>query len=531
MIEAEVERCVMSTARWLAAAVVLALAAGCSGASEPAAAPESTSPDTVAPEPPDTATPEPWGEQAVAWFDALEEAAANGVEHLPPFLAADLVWDDRIDSYFVQGDDDWFADAGEAELWEFFLPRGGAMLFVSADGVLSQRLISYLDFPVSWLDTMVVGPDGLSYWSRAGSLDGGRRFQPWGGDYDMLDGLADRYVALWNGSPDIDAASVYVDDAVISDTLLGESVSGLVAIDRSVGSGSWPSVGFISIADLPEGGGRAVHGTPSDEDWMGPQELRLMIEIDDGSGCPGRIAVALGLDGEQVSWERRYHDITSVRRCHDPSTLQPGWWDEIQIPSTIHVERTGTVSYGDMEVEVFNGTPELNGFLQWGFSRYEAAGLAVPQVSSVTFLQAHAACYNLGGQASTTVEGTSITLCRTPEDICLDDACQDWVASSRQLWLHELAHPWLDEHTDEATRAAFLELVGLARWADYEDPWEERGEERAADALAFGLMDEPVELAPELHSDCEGRIAGFRILTRTDPIAACESEPSSSLGR
>jgi hypothetical protein len=521
----------MSTARWLAATVVLALAAGCSGASEPAAAPESTSPDTVAPEPPDTVAPEPWGEQAVAWFDALEEAAANGLQHLPPFIAADLVWDNRIDSYFVQGEDDWFADADEAAFWEFFLPQGGAKLFVSADEVLSQRLISYLDFPVSWLDTMVVGPDGLSYWSRAGSLDGGRHFQLGRSDYDMLDGVADRYVALWNGSPDIDAASLYADDAVISDSLLGESVSGLVAIDRSVGSGSWPSVGSISIADLPEGGGRAVHGTPSDEDRMRPQELRLMIEVDEGSGCPGLMAVALGLDGEQVTWERRYHDITSVRRCYDPTPLQTGWWDEMQIPSTVATERTGTVSYGDIEVEVFNGTPELDGFLQWGFSRFEAAGLAVPQVSSVTLLNARAACYNLGGQASTTEEGTSITLCRTPEDICLDDTCQDWVARSRQLWLHELAHPWLDKHTDDATRAAFLEFVGLPRWADQNDPWQERGVERAADTIAFGLMDEPVEIAPEFHAECEERAAGFRVLTRADPIAACLSEPSTPLGR
>ena len=93
---------------------------------------------------------------------------------------------------------------------------------------------------------------------------------------------------------------------------------------------------------------------------MATQELRLVIEVDDGSGCPGLMAVALGLDGDRVSWERGYHDITSVRRCYDPATLQPGWWDEMQIPATVFVERTGTVSYGDMGVEVFNDTPELD---------------------------------------------------------------------------------------------------------------------------------------------------------------------------
>ena len=528
----------MSTARWLAATLVLVMAAGCADTDEPAAAPEPTSTNTVA--------PAPWGEPAVAWFDALEEAAANGVEHLPPFLAADLVWEDYINYQSIQYEGHWFADADEGDLWDVFLPRGAATLFVSADEVLSQRPSSLSGFSISWLDRMAIGPDGMSYWSRAGSVDAGRHFQPGRSDYDRSDTVADRWVALWNGSPDLDAASVYVDGAVISDTLLDESVSGLVAIDRSAGSGSWPSVGLVAIADLPDGGGRSVHGVPSDwpldyssqaeptaepNDWMGPEELRLVIEVDDGSGCPGLMAVVLGIDGEQVSWERRYHDIMSVRRCYDPATLQTGWWDELQIPSTIVAERTGTVSYGDIEVEVFNGTQELAGFLQWGFSRYEAAGLPLPQVASVTFLNARAACYNLGGQALTTEGETNITLCRTPEDVCLDDTCDDWVASSRQLWLHELAHPWLDEYVDEATRATFLEFVGLPRWADQDDPWQERGVERAADMLAFGLMDEPVEIDPEFTRNCEERTAGFRILTRTDPIAVCTPAPSSSLGR
>ncbi len=129
---------------------------------------------------------------------------------------------------------------------------------------------------------------------EGGSLDAGRHFEPWRSDFDLYELVADRWVALWNGSPDPDAASVYVNDAVISDSLLGESASGLVAIDRSAGSGSWPSVGLVPIAELPDGGGRAAHNVPSDEDWMGPEELRLVIEVDDGSGCPGLMAVAPG---------------------------------------------------------------------------------------------------------------------------------------------------------------------------------------------------------------------------------------------
>ena len=519
----------MTFARQLTtAAAVLALTVGCAGPADPAAAPTSTSIQ--------------WGERALMWWGALGQAAAEGPQHVKPFLADDLVWENRLDGNYIQGADNWVDQ--QVNLWGVFLPRDEPGLFVSADEALNQSIIP-MGPPLSFLDRMVIDPDGVRHWVRAGSLAGistlnsgawnwpdssGRHYDPWRNDDEVYDGLIDRYVALWNGAEDVQTASVYTERAVVSDTLLGDSVSGLAALDRVVESRSRLSIGFISVVALPDGGGRAAYLAPSNDDWMGPEELRLVIEADDGSGCPGRMAVALGLAGERVSWERRYHDITSVRRCHDPNTVQPGWWEDMQIPSTIHVERTGTVSYEDIEVEVFNGTPAVAGFLAWGFSRFDAAGLPLPQVSSVTFLQARATCYNLGGRVSTTDEGASVTLCRAPADICTDEDCQDWVPRARQLWLHELAHPWLAAHTDEATRSAFLELAGLSRWDDHDDPWSERGVEVAAAALAFGLMDEPVLLHPEFGTDCEVRTAQFRILTGTSPIDECASEPDTTSG-
>ncbi len=162
----------------------------------------------------------------------------------------------------------------------------------------------------------------------------------------------------------------------------------------------------------------------------------------------------------------------------------------------------------------------MDSLLEWGLSRAVTADLPVPPVDSITFLRARTFCRTIGGLASTG-DVTRITLCATPDDICLDEACLDWANRPRHLLLHELAHPWLHESVDEPTRAAFLEAVGLDNWSDPGDRWLERGVERAADTLAYGLAGEPVTLVPEIHGDCEDRDAGFRILTETDPLAPC----------
>ena len=485
---------------------------GCGGGESPVTGPD----DSLG-----AATVEaPWGETALDWLDALEEAAMNGTAHLEPFLATDLVWENRTGPgapEFTQGEDSWMDKIPAADL--YFLPVGAATYYVSADEVVGQRLAEF-DLPVSLLDRMTIGPDGLRHWVRAASVDAGRYYEPWRADFDTYDDLADTYMALWNGSDDVDPGSLYESDAVISDSVLGESVAGLSAIEQTLETGSWPSIGNISVADLPDGGGRAVHIAPSDEDWMGPEELGLVIEADDGSGCPGSMVVILGLDGDLVRWEQRYHDVESVRRCEEPATLQPGWWDEIEVPSSVIVERTGTLSYGDMEIDVFNGTPAVHAFLEWGLERFDLAGLEMPQVESVTFLEASAYCYNLGGEATSTDQGAAIILCRTADDVCVDDHCRQWRDRDRQLWLHELAHPWLDAHTDDSIRADYLELTGLQRWSDPQDPWEERGVELAAETIAYGLMDEPVERHPEFDADRTELVNGFRILTGSDPIWA-----------
>lgn len=514
----------------IAAAAVLM--ASCGSADDPATDVTSDIDSSVGEVVSDPAVAAPWGEGALEWFDALETAAENGLEHVAPFLASDLIWEERLSGEVIYGSDGWFDEhSRDADLVYVIPRRGQATTFVSAEAAMRQQVISFgLPKTISFLDRMEIGADGLRHWSRSGSVDAGRWYEPRSTDFDSWDALADQYVAFWNesGDADADAESLYHENAVVMDSLLGQIVSGAAGIGTSLGSGTWPAIGRIMMSELPDGGGRAVHiapALPTEEvapGELGLGELRLVIDADDGTGCPGSMVVALGVDDGRVRWERRYHDIGAVGRCHEPVSLRPGWWDGLAIPEPVYRQPTGTVAYGDMTIEILNGEPELAAFVEWGLQRFEDTGLTVPQVASVTFLRAHTTCYNLGGTAASSESGADIILCRTTEDICLDETCRTWPARHRQLLLHELAHGWLDEHTDKATRREFLDLIGLPRWQDSGDPWEERGVEWAAHAIAWGLMLDPVDIAPELVTTCEERVTGFRILTRTEPAMECD---------
>jgi len=58
--------------------------------------------------------------------------------------------------------------------------------------------------------------------------------------------------------------------------------------------------------------------------------------------------------------------------------------------------------------------------------------------------------------------------------------------------LHELGHAWTALHLTDQRRREFSRRWGLESWHDPDTPWRLRGAEHAADAIAWGLLEEPV---------------------------------------
>jgi hypothetical protein len=102
--------------------------------------------------------------------------------------------------------------------------------------------------------------------------------------------------------------------------------------------------------------------------------------------------------------------------------------------------------------------------------------------------------------------------------VCSDDSCTGYRFAARVTVLHELAHAWEAATLDEAARAAELRRSGLETWMGASVPWAERGGERTAEIVMWGLLDHPVPLIRLGDPTCERLVAEFRLLTGSDPI-------------
>jgi hypothetical protein len=218
------------------------------------------------------------------------------------------------------------------------------------------------------------------------------------------------------------------------------------------------------------------------------------VSVDDGSGCPGHLAIVLDLDADGlIRAEHRYHRTDDLVRCAD-GALPAGWWDEATVPPAVTIELTGTLDVAGHEVQIFNGTQGLSGLVEWAFDRFTAAGLPAPEVNSVTFLdQGTDTCDALVGLFA----DREVTLCFLTS-VCRGETCDSWTDPARITALHELAHAWIDDHVSTDTRTAFLERAGLESWSSADAAWGDRGVELAASTMAWGLLDVESSLNPKL---------------------------------
>lgn len=500
--------------------LVMAVATSCAGAPT----------DAISNEP---APQEPslWAEEAVAYKAAAYLAANEGIPNQLSFLSEDLVFEETTGCRTIYGRDDFIEFSGivfgESD------PSRMLSLMLAADESLDQY--RWNDAYIDWLDRVWTGPAGIERVSLGVATGVARFEQPDARDWDAIEALADRYVAFWNDPAGADPEALYVSGATIDDTLLGGHMAGAREIGASVGSGEWPDLFPLEVTRLPDipataitpsiPRGRAIYIAPHGcLDPSVPDEIRMVLEANDGTGCPGRMGVALAWDGERVLWERRYHEVASVRRCRDLETLQPGWWEGIEIPEVVARKLTSSHRVTpDVTIDIYNGTMRLVWFAEWGVFRFTADGLPPPRLKSVTFLRQKTRCEGFAGFAATgDDDGAEIILCHTPDEICVDDDCQTWTLRARRALLHEYGHAWLHDHLDEATRQEFLAAEGLI-WADHSEPAEKRGTERAADAIAYGLIDELSPLWFTSGISCEHYHELFRMLTGAKPLSSCPS--------
>jgi len=148
------------------------------------------------------------------------------------------------------------------------------------------------------------------------------------------------------------------------------------------------------------------------------------------------------------------------------------------------------------------------------FERFETAGLRLPAIS-VSYHDTADGCHGYLGHYA--AAGSQLDMCNWG---------QSHIAPENTL-LHELAHAWSFEFLSEDARAAFVARRGLGNWDDRDVNWWLRGQEQAAEIVAWGLMDEPFRSAYVNSERCTDLATAFELLTGIAPLHTntdhCES--------
>ncbi len=246
----------------------------------------------------------------------------------------------------------------------------------------------------------------------------------------------------------------------------------------------------------------------------------LLYSGHDGNDCPGGVAAELQIDQGRIVAERRYHDVSSMRRCADTSELPDGWWTDAVI-APLQDRVTNTVTAAGQRIEVRNGNAGADDLVRWAMDRFPAARLSAPVVASVAFSEA-------AQRAECSGEDRGLAL-KTGSDyrvyLCLEVGGSA-PPSARELMLHELAHVWMWQHLEEPLQRQFVARMQLPTWDATNVPWDQRGIEQAASVIAWGLSDAPLTSRLLASRSCADLAETFELLTGTTPLRpACPPDP------
>jgi hypothetical protein len=395
-------------------------------------------------------------------------------------------------------------------------------VYLATSGMVQAVTLQADDrIPMAWAQR--VGPSGITEELFARSPDGPDAITA---ARDLLGG----YVTAWASGQPHAIGALYASDAIVVDSLAAVTASGRAAIaalaGRPAARGGLPAA---SLPDLPAGGDPAYYGAApaaySNGAFGEATTDAIVLFLDVAGDCPGRVAVQLRLDASRrIVREERFHRVDALRRCLPEDQRPHGWWEAIALPQVEPIQRTASIPVGVQKVTIWNGTGRHDGLLRWALQRFADAGLPPRLPRSVAFLPQvpdpwRAYGFLTGSNAPDI--GVPVPDPRT----CAEPACS-WSPAAKHAMLHELAHLWLTPtpYLGLAQRVPagrtgrdWAAAQGLV-WDDPELAWEQRAGERAAEILAWGLMDQPDRVDTRLGDpSCAELAQDFRTLTHTTP--------------
>lgn len=158
--------------------------------------------------------------------------------------------------------------------------------------------------------------------------------------------------------------------------------------------------------------------------------------------------------------------------------------------------------------------PQLEGdelLAWWAYEQFAAAGLSLVDLE-LRFSDDKDHCDdNLG--VHQIIKGVHVI-----------DVCDPHRPRRKHTLLHELAHVWISENIDQATRDEFMELRELTVWNSVDTPWSDRGTEHAAEILSWGIGDHPCWFRPSLNPGDDDTALTLALAVLIDTTPRCDTE-------
>jgi hypothetical protein len=497
---------------------------------------------------PEVTTGAEWASAAEAYAAALNDAYRVGITDAMPFYAQDAHVDKRFIHYegigrpgFAQALRD---NAQNPPTWTGGRDNSDQIDLVPTEPLYLSR-DRFLE-PLRRIDPAIVPAIDAAFLYTVGAagiadetvLVSGASgiWTSQGASTEQVEDLAAGYLRGWTSGDSRAVPGQYTAHATLTDSLADREVIGASAIAAEAGGTSGLSLRGATPRSIPGGAEQAAF---IDGDYGtgigGADRLVLLLDMPGEGECPGAVAVVLWLDDDQrITREERLHRIDSVRRCTAPDERPSGWWDAVALPTAPAVTRTGTLHPGADDIAVWNGDPRIDPVIDWARQRFAKLGLPPPEPTSVTFLPLVDGDRWEAYGFPTGSDAPDLGLPFTADEACPDVPCRLPI-EVRAATLHEFAHLYLapsvyggnnsyDVPQGHKRVEQFL-ATHVLTWHDPALPWGQRGNERAAETIAWGLMDQPYPVDPRLGPlACAELTSDFQTLTTTtpDPRACAE---------
>lgn len=192
--------------------------------------------------------------------------------------------------------------------------------------------------------------------------------------------------------------------------------------------------------------------------------------------------------------------------------------------STRELAHAGDASGGGTEPVVIDDpgppvitrlTADEQATVAWVRSRFAAAGLDLPDVG-ISFHDRTEPCKGNQGLYIGGGRRPAVRVC------VADHGTLATTQHRRRTLTHELAHVWEQANLDDGDRAELLPVLDVEGWYSPDAAWDERGAERLAETIVWGLYDQ-LHRPTLIEGSCPDLHADFRLITGRRALGPLEA--------